>query len=131
MESRSPSCDSRHAYPALLRLTLRCLTCHGGMGVLLGCYFYFFGFFFFWSTLFFLVLYCVLEQRASYYACYLFPSCRGLFFFLHAWRLVLCVKITNKLHPTVRGVGSMLINPFCSSQTKCAENKPPSYVRVP
>ena len=28
------------AYPALLRLTLRCLTCHGGVGVLLGCYFF-------------------------------------------------------------------------------------------
>ena len=27
------------AYPALLRLTLRCLTCHGGVGVLLGCIF--------------------------------------------------------------------------------------------
>ena len=34
------------AYPALLRLTLRCLTCHGGMGVLLGCFFFFFFFFF-------------------------------------------------------------------------------------
>ena len=30
------------AYPALLRLTLRCLTCHGGVGVLLGCIFSFF-----------------------------------------------------------------------------------------
>ena len=28
------------AYPALLRLTLRCLTCHGGVGVLLGCIFF-------------------------------------------------------------------------------------------
>ena len=44
VESRSPSCDSRHAYPALLRLTLRCLTCHGGMGVLLGCCFFSFSF---------------------------------------------------------------------------------------
>ena len=35
------------AYPALLRLTLRCLTCHGGVGVLLGCIFFFFSPFFF------------------------------------------------------------------------------------
>ena len=35
------------AYPALLRLTLRCLTCHGGVGVLLGCIFFFFSSFFF------------------------------------------------------------------------------------
>ena len=39
------------AYPALLRLTLRCLTCHGGVGVLLGCIF-----FFFFPLLFFLLL---------------------------------------------------------------------------
>ena len=35
------------AYPALLRLTLRCLTCHGGVGVLLGCIFFLFFFPFF------------------------------------------------------------------------------------
>ena len=46
------------AYPALLRLTLRCSTCHGGVGVLLGCFifllFFFFGQLFFFSSFVFL-----------------------------------------------------------------------------
>ena len=49
------------AYPALLRLTLRCLTCHGGVGVLLGCIFLSFSPFFF-----FLLVEC--SFRAAIYS---------------------------------------------------------------
>ena len=49
------------AYPALLRLTLRCLTCHGGVGVLLGCIFFFFS-----PFLFFLLVEC--SFRAAIYS---------------------------------------------------------------
>ena len=47
------------AYPALLRLTLRCLTCHGGVGVLLGCIF-------FTPSFFFLLVEC--SFRAAIYS---------------------------------------------------------------
>ena len=59
MESRLAPCDSRHAHPALLRLTLRCLTCHGGVGVLLGCFFFFLFF------LLFFLFYCSLRSIKS------------------------------------------------------------------
>ena len=49
------------AYPALLRLTLRCLTCHGGVGVLLGCIF-----FSFFPPSFFLLVEC--SFRAAIYS---------------------------------------------------------------
>ena len=48
------------AYPALLRLTLRCLTCHGGVGVLLGCIF-----FLFFPPSFFLLGVCSFEAAIS------------------------------------------------------------------
>ena len=48
------------AYPSLLRLTLRCLTCHGGVGVLLGCIFSFF------PPTFFLLVEC--SFRAAIYS---------------------------------------------------------------
>ena len=51
------------AYPALLRLTLRCLTCRGGVGVLLGCIFFFFSPFFF-----FLLVECSFSAATVYIA---------------------------------------------------------------
>ena len=56
------------AYPALLRLTLRCLTCHGGVGVLLGCIFFFFSpfFFFFWLSVHSGLLYTIYSISIAY-----------------------------------------------------------------
>ena len=60
------------AYPALLRLTLRCLTCHGGVGVLLGCIFSFF------PLLFSLLVEC--SFRAAIYS-----ISRAFFFFFFSF----------------------------------------------
>ena len=69
------------AYPALLRLTLRCLTCHGGVGVLLGCIF-----FFFFPPSFFSLFFSPLLSGLLYYSIsiaysFFFP----LFFFCSLW----------------------------------------------
>ena len=72
------------AYPALLRLTLRCLTCHGGVGVLLGCIFFFFSPFFF-SLLVECSFRAAIYSISIAYSCFsfsFFPSFLFLFFWV-------------------------------------------------
>ena len=64
------------AYPALLRLTLRCLTCHGGVGVLLGCIFSLFS-----PLLFFHLVEC--SFRAAIYSISIAYSFFFFSFFSH------------------------------------------------
>ena len=68
------------AYPALLRLTLRCLTCHGGVGVLLGCIFFPPSFFFFWLSVHSGLLYYSVRIAYSFFFLFFFSP---FSFFVH------------------------------------------------